>query len=132
VRVSSSTMPRAGFLAQIGPDLRDVAAERFARHDLRRARARQLDIDDAFNLARAVRHHQDAVGKLHRLGDVVGDEQRRLLQLLLDLQHLIAEQKPRLLVERANGSSISRIFGSDASVRAIDTRWRMPPESSAG
>ena len=26
--------------------------------------------------------------------------QRRLLQLLLDLQHLVAEQKPRLLVER--------------------------------
>src|SRR6476469_338509 len=27
----------------------------------------------------------------------------------------------------ANGSSIRRIFGSEASVRAIDTRWRMPP-----
>ena len=30
----------------------------------------------------------------------MGDQQRRLLQLLLDLQHLVAEQQPRLLVER--------------------------------
>ena len=30
------------------------------------------------------------------------------------------------------GSSISRIFGSLASARAIDTRWRMPPDSSCG
>ena len=32
----------------------------------------------------------------------------------------------------ANGSSISMILGCAASVRAIDTRWRMPPDSSAG
>src|SRR5690348_11006500 len=32
----------------------------------------------------------------------------------------------------AKGSSIRRIFGSEASVRASDTRWRMPPESSPG
>ena len=32
----------------------------------------------------------------------------------------------------AKGSSISRIFGSKASVRAIATRWRMPPDSSDG
>ena len=30
----------------------------------------------------------------------MGDQQRGLLQLLLDLQHLVAEQEPRLLVER--------------------------------
>ena len=28
--------------------------------------------------------------------------------------------------------SIGMIFGSAASVRAIETRWRIPPESSAG
>ena len=33
----------ARFLAQVVPDLRDVAAERLARHDLGRARARQVD-----------------------------------------------------------------------------------------
>jgi hypothetical protein len=31
----------------------------------------------------------------------VGDEQAGLLQLMLDLQHLVAEQQARLLVERA-------------------------------
>ena len=31
-----------------------------------------------------------------------------------------------------NGSSISRISGSLAKARAIDTRWRMPPESWCG
>ena len=31
-----------------------------------------------------------------------------------------------------NGSSIRMIFGSITSVRAIATRWRMPPESSVG
>ena len=31
-----------------------------------------------------------------------------------------------------NGSSISRMRGSPSSARAIDTRWRMPPDSSCG
>src|ERR1700730_8906808 len=92
--------PAACLLAQIGPDLRDVAAERLARHDFRCAWPRQLYIDRAFHPSRAIGHHQDAVGELHRLGDVVGDQQHRLIQLLLDLQHLVAEQEPRLLVER--------------------------------
>jgi hypothetical protein len=30
------------------------------------------------------------------------------------------------------GSSISRIFGSLTSARAIETRWRWPPDSSCG
>ena len=45
-------------------------------------------------------HHQHAVGELHRLGQVVRDEQCRLLQRLLDPQHRVAEQQSRLLVER--------------------------------
>ena len=99
-RASSSSQAAARFLAQVAPDLRDVAAEGLADDDLGGARARQLDLDDALHLAGPVGHHQDAVGELHRLGDVVGDEQRGLLELLLDLQHLVAEQQPRLLVER--------------------------------
>ena len=31
-----------------------------------------------------------------------------------------------------NGSSSSSTFGSSTSVRAMQTRWRMPPESCAG
>src|SRR6476660_9729262 len=62
------------FLAQIAPDLRDVAPEGLAAHDLGRARARQIDVDDAFNLAGAIGHHQDTIGHLDRLGDVVCDQ----------------------------------------------------------
>ena len=91
----------ARFLAQVAPDLRHVAAERIARHDFGGARARQLDRHHALHLAGPVGHHQHAVGELHRLGDVVGDQQAGLLQLVLDLQHLVAEQEARLLVERA-------------------------------
>ena len=91
----------ARLLAQVAPDLRHVAAERVARHDFRGARARQLDRHHALQLAGPVGHHQHAVGELHGLGDVVGDQQAGLLQLMLDLQHLVAEQQPRLLVERA-------------------------------
>src|SRR4051794_10110094 len=58
--------PLGRFLAQVAPDLRDVAAERLARHDLRGARARQLDLDGALEPAGPVGHHQDAVGELHR------------------------------------------------------------------
>ena len=65
----------ARLLAQIAPDLRDVAAEGLAADDLGGARARQVDVDDALHLAGPVGHHQDAVGHLHRFGDVVGDQQ---------------------------------------------------------
>ena len=72
---SSSLRPAARLLAQVAPDLRDVAAEIVAADDLRAARPRQLDLDHALELAGPVRHHQDAVGKLHRLGQIVGDQQ---------------------------------------------------------
>ena len=77
--------------------------ERVGADDFGGARARQFDLDNAFGFARTIRHHQDPVGELHRFGDVVGDQQRRLLQGLLDLQHLVAEQQSRLLVERGEG-----------------------------
>src|SRR5947209_16946907 len=40
-------------LAQVAPDLRHVAAERLARHDLGGARARQFDLDHALQSAGA-------------------------------------------------------------------------------
>src|SRR3954469_8639829 len=78
-------------LAQVTPDLRHVAAKRLARHDLGCARPRQVNIDDAFHLARPIGHHQDAIGELHGLSNVVSDQQGGLLQLLLNLQHLVAK-----------------------------------------
>src|SRR3984957_13067169 len=50
--------PAACLLAQIGPDLRDVAAERLTRYDFRRARPRQLYIDHAFHQPRGIGTHQ--------------------------------------------------------------------------
>ena len=61
---------------------------------------RQVDVDDALHLARPEGHYQDAVGELYRLGEVVGDEQGRLAEFLLDLQDLVAEQQAGLLIER--------------------------------
>src|SRR5262249_7753489 len=75
-------------------------AARLGREDVGGAWARQVDVDHAFELTGAVGHHQDAVGELHRFGDVVRNDQRGLLELLLDLQDLVAEQEPRLLIER--------------------------------
>src|SRR5215510_7179338 len=92
--------PSARLLAQVVPDLRHVAAERLAGNDFRRAWARQIDRYYAFELAGPVGHHQDAIGELHRFRDVVRNDERGLLELLLDLQHLVAQKKPRLLVER--------------------------------
>ena len=87
---------------------------------------------DPLHTSGPVRHHQDTVRQLHRLGDVVRDEQRRLTEFLLYLQNLITKEKPGLLVERGEGLVHQRSFGSNASVRAIATRWRMPPDSSRG
>ncbi len=90
----------ARFLAEVVPDLGDVVAERVARHDFGIARMRQLDRDRTLEPPGAIGHHQHPVGELDRFGQVVRDEERRLLQSLLDLQHLVAQQEARLLVER--------------------------------
>lgn len=64
---------------------------------------RQMDVHHPLQSPRPIRHHQHAVGELHRFGQIVGDEQRRLLECLLDLQHSVAKQEPRLLVQRCEG-----------------------------
>src|SRR5205807_1820669 len=58
-----------------------------------------------------IRHYHVAVGELHGLGDVVGDEKRRLLELLLNLQDLVAEEEPGLLVERGEWLVHQEDFG---------------------
>ena len=54
------------------------------------------------------------------LSDVVGDEQRRLLELLLDLQDLVAEEEPGLLVERSE----RLVHQQDFRLRRQRTRHR--------
>ena len=84
-RPSCGAHAAARLLAQVAPDLGDVAAERIAGDDLGGARTRQVDVDHALDAPRPVAHDQDAVGELHGFGDVVGDEQDGLVELLLDL-----------------------------------------------
>src|SRR5918998_1791482 len=82
----------ARLLPQVTPDLRDVATEGLAAHHLRAARPRQVDGDDPLHAPGPVGHHDHPVGELDRLGDAVRDQDGSLFQLLLDLQHLVAEQ----------------------------------------
>src|SRR5436309_1609282 len=92
--------PAARLFAQIIPDLRDKAPECVARHNLGAAWARQSDVDNAFHLAGTIGHDHNTIRELYGLGDIVSNQQRRLLEFLLDLQDLVAEQKPGLLVKR--------------------------------
>src|SRR6476646_3922706 len=133
LRLAAAQRPRlvfadaaARFLAQIVPDLRDVMAEDVAADDLGRSGPRQVDPDRALQGARTIRHHQHAIGQLHRFRDVVRDQQRRLAQLLVDLQHLVAEEKPRLLVERRE----RLVHQQDARFRRKRSRVPMPAISS--
>ena len=100
-RDSASSMPRLASSRRSCQISRDVVAERVAADDLRIARMRQVD-RRRLRFSRPGRYVIDehAVGELHGLGQVVRDEQRGLLQRLLDLQHLVAEQQARLLVQR--------------------------------
>ena len=52
----------------------------------------------------------------------MGDDQRRLLELLLDLQHLVAEQEPGLLVERGE----RLVHQQDLRLRGERARHRHP------
>src|SRR5262249_55746837 len=65
--------PAACFLAQVAPDLRHIAPERLARDDFGAARTGQSNLHDTLHLAGPIGHPTDAVGELHRLGDVVGN-----------------------------------------------------------
>src|ERR1041384_2802196 len=87
------------FFAERAPDLRDEPAESVGDDDRRVARMRQVDGDDGFHLPgpRGQDHH--AVGKLHRLVDVVGDQNDRLFELVADAQQFLAENDPGLLGE---------------------------------
>ena len=63
-------MPDLAVLAQVLPALAEA-------DDV--ARARQLDLVDQLDPTRSPRHDHDAVGERDGLGEVVGDEDHRLL-----------------------------------------------------
>src|SRR5262249_26244408 len=69
------------------PDLlEDAVAQLEVARRAEVARARDVDLDDLADGRGPRRHHDDAIGELHGLLDVVGDEQDRLLLGLPDPQ----------------------------------------------
>src|SRR5262249_14932081 len=90
----------ARLFSQVIPDQPDKLAKPFAADHFRRTGPRQIDWKDSFDAAWTVRHYNYAIAHLHRLSDVVGDEQRCLSQLLVNLQHLVAQQKASLFIQR--------------------------------
>src|SRR3954468_19923874 len=94
--------------------------------------ARPLDRhrDDFLDASRPAGEHRDTVGQVDRFVDLMGHEQHGLLGLHPDPQQLLLHRSRVCASSEANGSSISRIFGSMTSARARLTRCCMPPESS--
>ena len=88
-------------LAQQAPHLGDVFGEARVLPRLRATRVRQVDLDDAGDLARPRRHDDDAGREEDRLGDRVRDEDDGGERLLPDPEQLVVQPLPRHLVERA-------------------------------
>jgi hypothetical protein len=61
----------------------------------------QLDVDHEFDLARPPRHHDDLVGKIDRLLDVMGDEHDSSLVGAANAQQFVLQDEPGLRVERS-------------------------------
>ena len=76
----------------MGAQFVNDVCERRRERDLQIARSRQVDLALLDDAAGPRRHHQDAVGELHGFGEIVRDQQRGLLQLLLDLQQLAVSE----------------------------------------
>ena len=64
------------------------------------ARARQLDLHLGEHAARPAREHDDAIGHVHRLVDVVRDVDDRLARALPDPEELLLHQLTCLRIER--------------------------------
>ncbi len=94
-----------------------------ARDDL----VRRTDLDDL-----AVAHDQDPVAELQRLGEVVGDEDHRLADLVVQPETSFCMSRRISGSSAENGSSNIRMSGSEANARARPTRCCMPPESWSG
>ncbi len=99
------------------------------------ARLGQLDRELGLDPPRVRVEHDDAIGQLDGLLDVVRHDEGRPRGEgpVAPHPHELAPQVlAREHVEGENGSSISRTSGSTTRARAKPTRWRIPPESSLG
>src|SRR6185312_16708655 len=85
------------------PDPVDDSDEFRRPLDRERPWARERDRHDLLDASRPARQHDDAVGKIHRLVDLVRDEQHRLAALVPDAQKLGLHDLAGLGVERREG-----------------------------
>ena len=96
-------------------------------------RARQRDRRSGHRATRAGRHHRPPGRRAHRLLDVVGDQHDRPrlgLQARWPSQPCISARV--IASSDANGSSSASTGLPASSERRNETRWRIPPDSSAG
>ena len=78
----------------------------------------------------ARREHVDAIAQVDGFLDRVRDEEDRRLRFAPQRRPAVSCMRSRVAGSSApNGSSIRMIRGDRISVRAIATRWRMPPDS---
>ncbi len=96
------------------------------------ARPRQHDIDRLAHAARPRRHRIDAVGKHHRLVDVVRHEEDGLPRLRPSRSTSRCIRRRVSASSAPKGSSISSTSGSTASARAISSRCRIAPRELGG
>src|SRR5215217_2983561 len=90
----------ADFFLDERPDLVQVLEEPRLTLEMKRARARDVDVEDGLDAPGSRAHHDDAIGEEDRLVDLVGDKQHRLAGLVPDLQQLLLHELARLRVER--------------------------------
>ncbi len=112
---------------------RAVIAPNSASSTIRLSRSRgQSRLDDVDEPSRARRHDADAVGEHRRLVERVGDEEDRGPGLAPQRSSSSPISRRVCWSSAPNGSSSRISRGCMTSVRAMQTRWRMPPESCAG
>ena len=76
--------------------------------------------------------HHDAVGDRADEGEIVGDEQDREVLGLLQVLEQPHDRRLHGGVEGGGDLVADQDVRLAASARAIETRWRSPPESSPG
>ena len=86
-------------------------------------RTRNVDHKRLAQCAIRIKRH-NAVGQKNGFVHIVGDQDTGLFVLLPNVQNLIGQIGPRERIKRGQ-----RLI---AKARATDTRWRMPPDNSAG
>ena len=78
--------------------------KKFRAYELRDiSRARHRHLDELLHLPRMRREHQDAIGQVDGLIQIVGDEDDRDIDFTPDLQQMSLHARARLRIERAEG-----------------------------